>query len=77
MPWKRNFLCTIRLNTTLVVETVRAICKKYYVNPVIISLYESKGIVKYFKQLDSIEKDDNKSDLTAEEKMIMKILESN
>ncbi|MFT3909785.1 MAG: DNA topoisomerase IB [Ferruginibacter sp.] len=55
----------------------RTICKKYYVNPVIISLYESKGIEKYFKQLDSIEKDDNKSGLTADEKMIMKILESN
>ncbi|MEO8769943.1 MAG: DNA topoisomerase IB [Ferruginibacter sp.] len=55
----------------------RTVCKKYYVNPVIISLYESKGIEKYFKQLDVIERDDNKSDLTADEKVIMKILESN
>ena len=55
----------------------RTVCKKYYVNPVIISLYESKGIEKYFKQLDAVEKDDNKSDLTADEKVIMKILENN
>lgn len=55
----------------------RTVCKKYYVNPLIISLYESKGIEKYFKQLDSIERDDNKSDLTADEKVIMKILENN
>ncbi len=55
----------------------RTICKKYYVHPLIISLYESKSLEKYFKQLDSIEKDDNKSDLTADEKIIMKILETN
>lgn len=53
----------------------RTICKKYYVNPVIISLYENKGIEKYFKQLDLIEKNDNKSGLTADEQVIMKILE--
>lgn len=53
----------------------RTVCKKYYVNPLIISLYESKGIEKYFRQLDSIEVDDNKSGLTADEQVIMKILE--
>jgi len=55
----------------------RTVCKKYYVHPLIISLYESKGIQKYFNQLDEISKDDNKADLTQDEKMIMKILESN
>ncbi|MEO7524175.1 MAG: DNA topoisomerase IB [Ferruginibacter sp.] len=53
----------------------RTVCKKYYVNPVIISLYENKGIEKYFKQLDEIEKDDHKAELTADEKVIMKVLE--
>jgi len=55
----------------------RTVCKKYYVHPLIISLYESRGIEKYFRQLDEIEKDDNKSGLTAEEKIIVKILETN
>ncbi|MEO6583564.1 MAG: DNA topoisomerase IB [Ferruginibacter sp.] len=55
----------------------RTVCKKYYVHPLIISLYESKGIQKYFSQLDEIAVDDNKADLTQDEKMIMKILESN
>lgn len=55
----------------------RTVCKKYYVHPLIIALYESKGIQKYFDQLDEISKDDNKADLTRDEKMIMKILESN
>lgn len=53
----------------------RTVCKKYYVHPVIISLYESKGICKYFEQLDAISVDDNKADLTNDEKIIMSILQ--
>ena len=55
----------------------RTVCKKYYVHPKIISLYETKDLEKYIKQLDEIEVNDNKSDLTAEEKIVMKILASN
>ncbi|MEO6537615.1 MAG: DNA topoisomerase IB [Ferruginibacter sp.] len=55
----------------------RTVCKKYYVHPLIISLYENKSIDTYFSQLDKIEVDDNKADLTADEKIIMKILENN
>jgi DNA topoisomerase I len=54
----------------------RTVCKKYYVHPVIISMYEDKSLEKYFKELDNIEKDDGKSGLTAEEKLVMKILEN-
>lgn len=54
----------------------RTVCKKYYVHPVVISLYENRNIEKYFKQLDEIEADDDKSGLTADEKIIMKILEN-
>ena len=43
----------------------------------ILSLYESKKLEKYTAELDNIEKNDNKSDLTPEEKVVMKILESN
>ncbi len=52
----------------------RTVCKKYYVHPLILSLYESKGLEKYTAELDDILKDDNKSDLTPEEKVVMKIL---
>lgn len=55
----------------------RTVCKKYYVHPVIISLYENKSLEKYTGELDNIEKDDNKTDLTKEEKVLMKIFESN
>lgn len=54
----------------------RTVCKKYYVHPLIISLYESKSLDKYFKQLDVIEVNDDRSDLTHDEKVIMKILSS-
>lgn len=55
----------------------RTVCKKYYVHPLILSLYESKKLEKYIDELDTIEKHDNKSDLSSEEKIVMKILQSN
>ncbi len=55
----------------------RTVCKKYYVHPVILSLYENKEIEKHIAGLDDILVNDNKADLTAEEKAVMKILESN
>ena len=54
----------------------RTVCRKYYVHPVIISLYENQSLKKYIDELDDIEHDDNVSDLTSEEKVLMKILES-
>ena len=55
----------------------RTVCKKYYVHPLILSLYESKKLEKYIEELDASEKNDIKSDLTPEEKIVMKILQSN
>lgn len=52
----------------------RTVCKKYYVHPGLIELYEEKKLKKYFTELDDIEKNDNRSGLTAEEKILMKIL---
>jgi DNA topoisomerase-1 len=54
----------------------RTVCKKYYVHPLVISLYESKELKKYIDNLDSIEQNDNKADLAMEEKLLMKILEA-
>jgi DNA topoisomerase I len=55
----------------------RTVCKKYYVHPLILSLYESRKLEKYIKELDDIEENDNKTDLSPEEKTVMKILQSN
>lgn len=52
----------------------RTVCKKYYVHPGIIKLYEDKGLAKYTKQLDDIEKGDGLTGITSEEKVLMKIL---
>lgn len=53
----------------------RAICRKYYVHPEIIRLYEERNLSKYFSQLDSIEEcGDDAVELTQEEKALMKIL---
>ena len=52
------------------------VCKKYYVHPLVINLYENNSIKKYLDELDEIEKDDGKSGLAREEKVVMKILEN-
>ncbi|HEY1038443.1 MAG TPA: DNA topoisomerase IB [Bacteroidia bacterium] len=52
----------------------RTVCKKYYVHPVVIALFEDKKLENYLAELDTIEVNDNKSDLTSEEKLLMKIL---
>lgn len=52
----------------------RAVCKKYYVHPGIIKLYEEKNLNKYLQELDKIEQPDDLAGLTSEEKVLMKIL---
>lgn len=52
------------------------VCRKYYVHPLVINLYENNSIRKYLDELDEIEVDDGKSGLTKEEKIVMKILEN-
>src|SRR5690606_7143543 len=52
------------------------VCRKYYVHPLVINLYENNSIRKYLDELDEIEVDDGKSGLTREEKIVMKILET-
>ena len=55
----------------------RTVCKKYYVHPLILSLYESKKLESYITRLDTAEKGSPNEGLTPEEKIVMKILESN
>lgn len=52
----------------------RTVCKKYYVHPGLIRLYEENKINQYLQQLDEIEKDDDKASLTHEEKILMMLL---
>jgi DNA topoisomerase I len=52
----------------------RTVCKKYYVHPGIIKLYEEQSLHHYLEELDKIEEPDLKASLTTEEKTLMKIL---
>ena len=52
------------------------VCRKYYVHPLVINLYENSSIEKYLKELDQIEINDGKAGLTKEELVVMKILEN-
>ncbi|RYY39181.1 MAG: DNA topoisomerase IB [Chitinophagaceae bacterium] len=52
----------------------RTVCRKYYVHPGIIRLYEEQSLQRYLKELDAIEEPDNLTGLTSEERVLMKIL---
>jgi DNA topoisomerase-1 len=53
----------------------RAVCKKYYVHPGLIRLYEENKLVKYLAELDAADKTAvEKTGLTPEEEVLMKIL---
>ena len=73
---KKNVVAALDVVAQLLGNT-RTVCKKYYVHPLILSLYESNALDKYLKQLNKLEADDNKMDFTSEEKLLMRILEKN
>ena len=54
----------------------RTVCKKYYVHPVIIALYENDELDKYIRQSVKINGNNSQIGLTTDEQIIMKILES-
>lgn len=53
----------------------RSVCKKYYVHPTIIRLYENQCMDQYLTELDDIEGDGDQSGLTHAEKVMLKIIE--
>lgn len=55
----------------------RAICKKYYVHPGLLRLYEENNFSKYTRSLDQTEIAEESSALTPAEKVLLKILKEN
>jgi DNA topoisomerase-1 len=53
----------------------RTVCKKYYVHPAIIALYENNKLSSYLEQLEDIKNNTAADALTPEEKLLMYILE--
>jgi len=52
----------------------RTVCRKYYVHPSLIELYEENNLLHYLKGLDNLEEPDERTGLTTAEKILMKIL---
>lgn len=52
----------------------RAICKKYYVHPGLIRLYEENNFSRYSRSLDQIEASEESFGLTPSEKVLLRIL---
>jgi len=71
---KKSNIVSALNEVSIKLGNTRTVCKKYYVHPGIIELYENDSIDNYLKELDDIEIPDNVSDLTKDEKVLMKIL---
>jgi DNA topoisomerase I len=52
----------------------RAICKKYYVHPGLLRLYEENNFARYTRSMDQTENPEESSGLTPSEKVLLKIL---
>ena len=54
----------------------RSVCKKYYVHPLILDLYQEKKLDKYLSELDKVESRHDDDGYVAEERVLLKILRS-
>ncbi|THU37126.1 DNA topoisomerase IB [Niastella caeni] len=72
---KKNLVAALD-EVSLKLGNTRTICKKYYVHPGLIALYEENSLKKYLEGLDELEKPDDKTGLHADEQILMKILQS-
>ena len=71
---KRNVIAALDQVSKKLGNT-RTVCKKYYVHPGIIKLYEENNLEKYIKELDKIETPDDLTGYPSAEKALMKILQ--
>jgi len=72
---KKNIVTALD-EVSLKLGNTRTVCKKYYVHPGLIALYEENNLNKHLAGLDEIEKPDDKTGLHADEPILMKILQS-
>jgi DNA topoisomerase-1 len=54
----------------------RTVCKKYYVHPALIEMYQDNNLRQYVDRLDEIEGPADDSSLTCSERVLMEILKS-
>jgi DNA topoisomerase-1 len=61
---------------SLKLGNTRTVCRKYYVHPRLIDLYEQNNLQQYFTRLEKAETKPGKNELTSEEEILMEILQS-
>jgi DNA topoisomerase-1 len=71
---RKSNIVTALNEVSVKLGNTRTVCKKYYVHPGILNLYENNEIESYLKELDGIEEPDERSGLTKDEKVLMKVL---
>ena len=54
----------------------RTVCRKYYVHPGLIRLYEENNLSQYISKLDKLEEPEKPGGLTGSEQVLMKILKN-
>jgi DNA topoisomerase-1 len=72
---KKNIVAALD-EVSLKLGNTRTVCKKYYVHPGLIALYEENNLNKYLAGLDELENPDEKTGLHTDEQILMKILQS-
>lgn len=70
---KKNIVAALD-QVSLKLGNTRAVCRKYYVHPHLIALYEKQSLDKYLQELDDLEIPDGYTGLTHDEKLLMKLL---
>ncbi len=72
---KRNIVAALD-EVSLKLGNTRTVCKKYYVHPGLIALYEENSLAKYLKALEEERSPETATGLHADEQILMKILQS-
>jgi DNA topoisomerase-1 len=72
---KKNILAALD-DVSRKLGNTRTVCRNYYVHPTLIELYEKDELNKYLRELDAIELPDGQTELTGDEKLLMRILKS-
>lgn len=70
---KKNILTALE-EVCMKLGNTRAVCRKYYVHPGIVKLYEDSQLNKYLRHLQEVSGEEESIDLTTDEKILMKIL---
>jgi DNA topoisomerase-1 len=70
---KKNVVAAID-EVSLKLGNTRTVCRKYYVHPGIVKLYEEQTLSRYLKDIEAADDAEGTIELTSEEKVLMRIL---